>query len=79
MDDRASISGLLNFGWIKKLVKMVFFPGKVGINDCVLVHELWMDTERLNTTQIDAEAFVVEGIIACVVDISHGDVGGGCL
>ncbi len=31
---------LLNFGWIKKLMKMVIFSGKVGINGCVFVNEV---------------------------------------
>ncbi len=67
------VSKLLNFGWIEKLVKMVFFPGKVGVDGCVLVHEVLGNTKQLKTAQINAVAFIIEGVIAGVVIVGHGD------
>ncbi len=63
----------MNFGWIKKLVKMIIFPGKVGIDGYVLVHEVKRSMKRLNATCCSAVAFVIEGVIAGVVIVGHGD------
>ncbi len=61
--------------WLdQKLVKMVIFPGTVDINGCVIVHEVQRNKEWLNTAQINAVAFIIEGIIAGVVIVSHGDI-----
>ncbi len=67
------MSKLLNFGWIKKLVEMVIFPGKVGVDGCVLVYEVWRDTKRMNGAQINALAPVTEVVFTAVVVISHGE------
>ncbi len=42
------MSKLLDFGWIKKLVEMVIFTGKVSVNGCVLAYEVWRDRKQLN-------------------------------
>ncbi len=67
------MSKLLNFSWIKKLVKMVIFPGKVGVDGCVLVYEVWRDTKRLNAAQINALALITKAISTTVFVVSHGD------
>ncbi len=52
---------------------MVFFPGKVVVFGCVLVHERQRSMEWLNTAKINAVVFVIEGVFAGVVVVSHGD------
>ncbi len=54
-------------------MKMVIFRCKVGINGCVLVNEIWIDTEWSNAAQINALVLVIEVIVAAVVIISHDD------
>ncbi len=64
---------LLNFGWIKKLVEMVVFPGKSGVDGGVLVNEVWRNIEGSNTTLRNALALVIKVIVAAVVVFSHND------
>ncbi len=52
---------------------MVIFPGKINVDHCVIVYEVHRNTEQLITAQINAEAFIIDGVIAGVVFVSHGD------